>query len=139
MPVLLTTHSIVRWLATLVGLVLVIRLVIGLVRKKSLDRSAAALTSSFSGLMDTQLLLGVLFFILDGLGHTGFPLYRWEHAGTMLLAVIVAHLPGMWKTDDRAIGTRNTLIAVLVSMLLVFFGIGPLGGWVRWWHISGLF
>src|SRR5512147_1153760 len=118
MTVLLTLHSIVRWLVTLAAIALIVRLVIGLVKKQPFDKSATALTGAFGGLMDTQMLLGVLFFVLDGLGKTGFPPYRWEHAVTMLLAVVAAHLPAMWKKKDDNIRTRNTLIAVGVSLLL---------------------
>ncbi len=139
MTVLLTIHSITRWLATLTAIALLVRLAIGLIKKQPFDKSAQTLTGAFGGVMDTQLLLGVLFFVLDGFGKTGFPPYRWEHTITMVLAVIVAHLPAMWKNKDDAIRTRNTLITVVVSLLLVFAGIQPLGGWVRWWHITGLF
>jgi hypothetical protein len=139
MTALLTIHSLVRWLATLVAIALLIRLVLGLVRKQPFDTTASALTGAFGGLMDAQLLLGLLFFVLDGLGKTGFPPYRWEHAVTMALAVIVAHLPSIWKKKEDALRTRNTLIVVAVSLLLVFIGVGPLGGWARWWHVTGLF
>lgn len=139
MTVLLTIHSLVRWLATLVAIALVVRLVLGLVKKQPFDQTASALTGAFGGLMDTQMLLGLLFFVLDGLGQTGFPAYRWEHAVTMFLAVIVAHLPAIWKKQTDAVRTRNTLIAVAASLLLVFVGIRPIGGWSRWWHVIGLF
>ena len=139
MTVLLTIHSIVRWLATLVAIALLVRLVIGLVKKQPFDKTASALTGAFGGLMDTQLLLGLLLFVLDGLGKIGFPPYRWEHAVTMFLAVIVAHLPAMWKKQTDAVRTRNTLIAIAVALLLVFISIRPLGGWTRWWHVTGLF
>ncbi len=139
MSVLLTIHSITRWLVTLVAIGLIVRLVLGLIKKQPFDKTANALLGAFGGLMDTQMLLGVLFFVLDGLGKTGFPLFRWEHAATMLLAVIVAHLPAMWKKKADTVRTRNTLIAVIVALLLVFLGVSSLGGWVRWWHISGLF
>jgi hypothetical protein len=139
MTILLTIHSIVRWLVTLAAIALLTRLVFGLVKNQPFDKPASALTGAFGGLMDTQLLLGLLFFVLDGLGKTGFPPYRWEHAVTMFLAVIVAHLPAMWKKQNDTVRTRNTLIAVAISLLLVFIGVGPLGGWTRWWHVTGLF
>ena len=139
MSILLIIHSITRWLVTLTAIALATRLTVGLIKKSPFDKVTSALAVAFGGLMDTQLLLGLLFFILDGLGKTGFPPYRWEHAVTMLLAVIAAHLPAMWKKQTDAVRTRNTLIAVLVSLLLVFAGIRPLGGWGRWWHITGLF
>ena len=139
MTILLTIHSITRWLVTLTAIALLARLVIGLIRKQPFDKSASALTGAFGGLIDTQMLLGVLFLVLDGLGKTGFPPYRWEHATIMLLAVAMAHMPAMWKNKNDAVRTRNTLIAVGISLLLIFIGVIPLGGWTRWWHITGWF
>jgi hypothetical protein len=139
MTVLLTLHSITRWLVTLAALALIIRLVLGLVKKQAFDKGTSTLLSAFNGLMDTQALLGILFFVFSGMGEAGFPRYRWEHAVTMLVATIVAHLPAMWKKKDDSTRTRNTLIAVCFALLLVFLGVSSIGGWTRWWHISGLF
>jgi hypothetical protein len=136
MTILLTIHSIVRWLVTLAALALIVRLVIGLVKKQPFDKSARMLTASFSGLMDTQALLGLLFLLVSGFGGVGFPRYRLEHVVAMIVAVIVAHLPAMWKKSSDNIRTRNTLIAVIVSLLIIFLGIIPLGGWTRWWNIT---
>ena len=139
MTILLSLHSINRWLVTLAAIALIVRLVIGLVKKQPFDKSATSLTSAFTGLMDVQMLLGLLYFVLDGLAKTGFPFYRWEHVVIMFLAVVVAHLTAMWKKKDDAVRTRNTLITIAVSLVLVFIGIAPIGGWTRWWHITGLF
>lgn len=139
MLILLTIHSITRWLVTLTAIALIVRLIIGVVKKRPFDKTTSALTGAFGGLMDLQLLLGVLFLVLDGMGPIGFPGYRLEHAVTMLLAVIVAHLPAMWKKQADTVRMRNTLIAVSVSLLLVFVGVRSLGGWTRWWHITGWF
>jgi len=68
----------------------------------------------------------------------GFALrQRWEHLGIMLVAVIVAHLPAMWKKKDDTTRYRNTLIAVVVSLLLVVLGVTLLPG-NRWLGITGL-
>ena len=40
--------------------------------------------------------------------------------------------------DDRT-RYRNTLLVIVLSLLIIFVGIIPIGGWARWWHISGLF
>ena len=56
----------------------------------------------------------------------------------MVLAVIVAHLPAAWKKSPDHIRTRNTLIAVIVSLILVVIGVGVALGWPRWWHITGI-
>jgi hypothetical protein len=132
METLLTIHSIVRWLATLTALALIVRLVIGLVKKQPFDKLATGLTSAFGGLMDTQLLLGLLFFIWSGMAQGGFSLrYRWEHLVAMLVAVLVAHLPVLWKKLDDEKRYRNTLAAVIFALLLVFLGVALLPG-NRW-------
>jgi hypothetical protein len=141
MLILLTIHSIVRWIITLVALALIVRLAWGLAKKLPFDKTARALTAAFSGLMDAQMLLGILFLLVSGFGLVsgatdGFPRYRWEHAVAMTLAVIVAHLPARWKNAADNIRTRNTLIAVVIALLIVFLGIMPLGGWTRWWNIT---
>jgi hypothetical protein len=136
MTILLTIHSVVRWAITLVAIALIVKLAIGLAKKRAFDDSARILTTAFTGLMDTQMLLGILYLLIDGFGTTGFPRYRLEHAGTMLVAVIVAHLPTAWKKLPDHIRTRNTLIAVIVALLIIAVGVLPIGGWVRWWHIS---
>lgn len=136
MNILLTIHSLVRWAITLVAIALIVRLAIGLIKKQPFDKSARILLASFGGLMDTQLLLGLLYLLIDGFGARGFPGYRLEHTVTMLIAVIVAHLPAAWKKLPDNIRTRNTLIAVIVSLLLVFAGIRSIGGWTRWWNIT---
>ena len=136
MNILLTVHSIVRWAVTLVAIALIVRLVLGLIQKRAFDKSARILLASFSGLMDTQALLGILLLLIDGFGKLGFPRYRLEHAGMMILAVIVAHIPAAWKKLPDQIRTRNTLIAVIVALILIAIGITPIGGWIRWWNIS---
>ena len=79
-------------------------------------------------MMDLQLALGLLFFIWNGM-LVGFGLrYRWEHLGVMLVAVIVAHLPSMLKKLDDEKRYRNTLIAVVASLVLVVLGVTLLPG-----------
>ena len=127
MTILLIIHSLLRWIIVLVAAALIARLAVGLVKKQAFDKTARTLTSVFSGLMDTQMLLGILLFVIDGLTGAGFPAYRWAHAVTMVVAVIAAHLPSAWKKAEDNVRTRNTLIAVAASLLIVLVGIVILG------------
>lgn len=138
MTLLLTLHSILRWGIVLVALALIIKFALGLIQKQPYDKTARGLVSAFGGLMDTQLLLGTAFFVWSGLAiQGGFALrHRWEHLAVMLVAVIVAHLPAMWKQRDDQTRYRNGLVAILVSILLVVAGIFALPG-NRWLTISG--
>ncbi|GAB4482827.1 MAG: hypothetical protein OHK0031_05660 [Anaerolineales bacterium] len=140
MTILLTLHSIVRWLTILTAAAALIKLTLGLTQKQAFDKLASGLTGAFSGLMDTQLLLGGFFFLLSGAAIPGgFSLrYRWEHLSLMLVAVILAHLPAMWKKQADNLRYRNTLFAVLGALILVALGVSLLPG-NRWTRISGLF
>jgi hypothetical protein len=134
---LLTLHSIVRWLVILVAVAAIIKLAIGLAQKQDTDKMTGGLISAFGGLMDTQLLLGLLFFVWNGLAGAGFPRERWEHFTIMFLAVIVAHLPAMWKKADPQKRQRNTLAAIIGSLVLVVLGVSLLQP-NRWLVIFGL-
>jgi len=138
MTILLTIHSILRWVIVLVALAAILKFALGLIQKQSYDKIARGLASGFAGLMDSQLLIGTVFFVWSGLAiEGGFGLrHRWEHLAVMLVAVIVAHLPTMWKQRDDQTRYRNGLVAILVSILLVVAGVFALPG-NRWLAISG--
>lgn len=138
MLTLLTIHSIVRWLTVLVALGAIIKLTLGLLKKQDYDKMTGGLVSAFGGLMDTQLLLGLMFFLWNGLAGAGFPRQRWEHFAIMLVAVLVAHLPAMWKKAEPQKRLRNTLLAVAGSLVLVVLGVSLLQP-NRWLTIFGLF
>lgn len=140
MIILLTLHSLVRWAVVLVALATILKFALGLAQKQPYDKAARGLAAGFSGLMDTQLLLGLLFFILNGAAiEGGFAIrQRWEHLAVMLIAVVVSHLPAMWKKLDDQSRYRNGLIAIIAAILLVVVGVSLLPG-NRWLTITGLF
>lgn len=140
MTILLTIHSIVRWAVVLVALAAIVKFALGLAQKQPYDKAASGLAAGFSGLMDTQLLLGLLFFIWSGAAiEGGFAIrQRWEHLAVMLIAVVVGHLPSMWKKLDDQKRYRNGLIAIVAAILLVVLGVSLLPG-NRWLTITGLF
>jgi hypothetical protein len=135
---LLTLHSIVRWITVIVAAAIIIKFTIGWLQKQPFDKMANGLSSAFGGLMDTQLLLGLIFFIWSGLAGMGFPRYRWEHVIVMTIAVVIGHLPSMWKKQPDALRYRNTLFAVGGALLVVIIGVLVLPG-ARWLHIFGMF
>ncbi|MDX9992768.1 MAG: hypothetical protein RBS68_12085 [Anaerolineales bacterium] len=134
---LLTLHSIIRWLVILVAIAAVIKLAIGLLQKQEYDKLTGGLVSAFSGLMDTQLLLGLIFFLWNGMAGAGYPRQRWEHLLIMLVAAVVAHLPSIWKKAETQKRLRNSLAAVLGALLLVLVGVSLLQP-NRWLVIFGI-
>jgi hypothetical protein len=131
MLILLEIHSIVRWLIVVVGVVATVKFAIGLARKSAFDKMDRGLSSGFSGLMDLQVTLGLLYFLITGLGGVGLPLFRIEHMVTMLLAAAAGHAPAMFKKqawNQYALG----LVSIVVALLLVYVGVLRLpGGWNR--------
>jgi hypothetical protein len=56
--------------------------------------------------------------------------HRIEHAIAMIVAVVVAHLPAMWRKQSDKVRYRNTFFAVVGSLALIFVGIASLPqGW----------
>ena len=129
MNIILMAHSGVRWLILLVAVIAVVKFAIGWRRGGEFTKVDSGLSAGFSGLMDLQALLGLI--VLFGLGG-GFPAYRLEHAVTMILAVIVGHLPARWKKAAPALRFRNSLLCIVGALLLVLAGIARLpGGFTR--------
>jgi uncharacterized membrane protein YecN with MAPEG domain len=132
MLLVLQAHSIVRWLIVIIGVLTVIKFAIGWFGNRSFDNTDRGLSSGYSGLMDLQALLGLTYFLWSGFAGAGFPRFRWEHMGVMLVAVAVAHLPSMRKKATGRAKYVNGLIAVLGSLLLIGLGVSLLpGGWSR--------
>ena len=132
MTFLLDLHSALRWVLVVVAVAAAFRFLVGWRRKAAYGGPDRALSSTFSGLMDLQLLMGIIFLVWNGLAGAGFPLYRIEHGVMMLLAAITAHLPMRWRAAPAPVRFRNSLFAVVGALLLVILGVFILpGGWTR--------
>ena len=84
------------------------------------------LSSGFSGLIDLQVTLGLIYLIWNGLAVEGFPLFRIEHAVTMIIAAAVAHLPARWKNAEDKLRFRNSFFIVLDVLIIIFIGVALL-------------
>jgi hypothetical protein len=130
MTFLLEIHSILRWIIVIVGFVALAKFLIGWARKSEFDRMDRGLSAGFSGLIDLQVTLGLLYFLITGFGGMGFPLYRIEHAVTMLVAAGVAHSPSMLKKATNRYAVA--FFALVATMVLIGIGVALLpGGWSR--------
>ena len=127
---LLDIHSIIRWLVVIVAAIAILKFALGWVGKTPFQPVDRGLMSSFTGLLDLNVILGIVLLLAWGLRDSEWPMYRIEHAGTMLLAVVVAHATVRWrKKGDDAAQFRNSLITIVVVMLLVVVGVVSVGGW----------
>ena len=128
MDILLMLHTIVPLFILLVAVIAIVKFTLGWLRGGEFKGMDRGLTSGFSGLMDLQVLLGIIYLLWNGFAEEGFPAFRIEHAITMIIAAVVAHLPVRWKNADDKTRFRNNLFAVGASVVLVLIGVSFLIG-----------
>lgn len=130
MGFVLMLHSILRWGIVLVGLLALVKFLVGWVRRSEFTKMDRGLSAGFSGLMDLQATLGFILLFWSGLTGGGFPMFRIEHMTIMLVAAILGHLPAFMKKSQNKFAVALT--AVVGALLLVFVGVARLpGGWSR--------
>ena len=131
MTILLEIHSVVSWVIVVIGIVAIIKFLAGLVQKTHFGKMDRGLSAGFSGLLDLQVTLGLLYFLITGFGGAGFPPYRIEHMVTMLLAATLGHAPAMFKKKD--VNTFAVAFwSIIGALILVVLGVYRLpGGWSR--------
>jgi hypothetical protein len=128
MSVLLTIHSVVRWLIVIVAVITAVKFAIGWLRGGAFSSIDRRLISGFNGLIDLQVTIGLVLLIWSGLAGAGFPMYRIEHAVTMFIAAVVAHLPVRWKNADDKTRFRNSLFIILDTLIIIYIGVVRLPG-----------
>lgn len=122
MYALLPVHSIIRWLIVIVGLVAVVKFAIGWLRGGAFTGMDRGLSAAFSGLLDLQATLGLILLIGFSFNE-GFPTVRFEHAGTMFFALVLAHLPARWKKAEDKVRFRNTFFCILGALVFIYIGV----------------
>jgi hypothetical protein len=100
---------------------------IGWLGKHSFQKMDNGLAAGFGGLMDLQATLGLILMLWNGLvDGAGFPLYRLEHMGVMIVAVGLTHMSARWKKSEDNIRFRNTALLFIGVLALIFAGIATL-------------
>lgn len=125
MGTLITIHGELRWLVVLAAAVVIIKFLIGWLGKREYASIDRTLLLVFTILLDINVLLGLIILFFGG-GFTG---PRLEHATTMILAAIAAHMTAIWRrSTDSSLKYRNQLLMVLLAVFLVIFGVIRLRG-----------
>jgi hypothetical protein len=121
----LVIHSINRWIIVLVGVVAVVKFLAGWLRDAGFSRIDRGLMSGYTGLLDLQLILGIILLFGMGLER-----YRVEHAVAMVAALVLAHLSRLWREKPDSLRHRNNFLAIVLGLLLIFAGVNLLPiGW----------
>ena len=99
-------------------------------KKKPFAKNDETLFTVFTILMDVQVLLGLVLLVWDAAQQSFFPMYRIEHAVTLIIALAIVHIPKKWKSIDAGERAKKTLLAVAAAAILVVIGITRLPqGW----------
>jgi hypothetical protein len=119
MRMLFYAHSGLRYLVLLMGLIALVFFAYGLATKRPVDKRVRILGSSFVGMLDLQVLLGIcLVFtwpVVDG--------RIWTHMVTMLLAAGLAHALLVVNRKRPNPGYALPLAAVAGALVLVAIGV----------------
>jgi hypothetical protein len=122
MNFLFQAHSGLRYLVLLAGLVALAYFVSGLAMKRPVDKGVRVLGSIFTGLLDLQILLGL---IMVAMGR--FYPQLIGHIVMMLLAAGVTHTLLVINRKRPNPGYVLPLVAVLVALALIAGGIMAIG------------
>lgn len=117
---LLTVHSLIRYVILAFAVAGLIITAIVLDRKGRYTRGLLVLASAYSGLLDLQVLLGLVLLVGLGLAKGQWPLYRFLHGILGLLAAGTGHLPARWRSmGDRARLARGLVVYAVTLVLLI--------------------
>src|SRR5690606_41799772 len=119
MSTLYRIHSDWRWIIVLLAVAAIVRLAIGLFGRQEYDRSSRILTLLFSISVDIQVLIGLVYFVWQGIENDLWPRYRSEALAVMVVAAIVARLPARWRGGRELTSYRSGLLGVRATMLII--------------------
>ena len=134
---LLTLHNVSRWLVLLAAAYVLARMFSGLQKRRAWSGADTTAGRIFVGVMDWQLLLGLLLYVAGptmravfslgfgtALKNSGLRFFAAEHSAIMLIAVVLAHLGSVQvrRASPAAKFTRASLWYGL-SLAAVLVGI----------------
>ena len=135
MDFLITIHGHNRWLMIIFAL-LAIFSILSNMRDSGEYKKITRLTGSiYAYALALQFVIGLILFFPKGNAldwNMSALRIQFEHATTMILAIAIAHSPAAWKKLEISKRLRNTLIAYIVSLLLIILGVIRIGGMSLW-------
>jgi len=125
--ILYQAHSGVRWLVVLATIVALVALIIGMVQKRPYEAFAKRFMFIFARAIEVQWLLGLLLIVVLG----QWAPYQIEHAVTLTIAVVAAHLDMPFRRQADSRRYYAAIGAILVTLVLVYIGVARLPqGWM---------
>ncbi|MGE0158457.1 MAG: hypothetical protein AB7T31_03540 [Gemmatimonadales bacterium] len=121
---LLSAHSGLRYLVLLLGLAVVGYAAYGLIAKRPYDRRMRVLSLAFSGILDLQVLVGLVYLFTS----TFYPQLA-GHLTMMVLAVVITHVVSavQRRRPPELRSYAPHVVATLVVLAIISFGIVAIG------------
>lgn len=136
--IFLQIHSVLRWIVLILAAIVIFKSMMGMFGKPKYAKPDNIMAASFVGLMDLQLLIGLILYIfLSPVTSTAFQdfgsamknpeLRFWavEHISIMIVAVALAHIgrARSKKKSDYKTKFRIQGIFFTISLILLVIGI----------------
>ena len=122
---LLHAHSGWRYIVIVVAVLAFLKLLLGLVTNGRWSRLDQSLGSALPIVLDIQLLLGLVLWIMEQRWNIPDPTRTWEHPVTMILVIAAAHIT--WsrvkKSDTSATKYRTGVVGYAIAGILLTVGI----------------
>lgn len=113
----------IPWLILAIGMYAIVRFVHGYLNEDAFTDKDRRLVIVFSGLMDLQATIGLIYFLWSGFIGIGFPAFRILHGMVMFVAALIPHLSSRWNDADNPTRHLNNFYLLLASFFLMLVGI----------------
>lgn len=136
-PIVLAAHNIIRWIVLILGVIVVVRALIGWFGKREWTDTDRKLGVYFTSAIDVQLLLGLLLFLFlspitqemfrnfsQAMSNPGMRFFGLEHTVSMVLAVVFAHLGSLFskRASESAAKFRTASIWYGLALIVILLG-----------------
>lgn len=135
--VFLSLHNVFRWVVLVMGVLLVVRSILGWLKKRDYQERDKKLTIIFSGVYDLQILLGIILFFTKGWGGVlmnapaevmktaALRFFAVEHWTLMIVAAVLIHIGSaqVKKATESIKKYKRATIWFTIALLLTLASI----------------
>jgi uncharacterized membrane protein len=135
--VFLSLHNVIRWVVLVLGVVLIVRSILGWLKKWDYRERDRKLTPFFSGVYDLQVLLGIILFFTKGWGGvlmnapaevmktSALRFFAVEHWTLMIVAAVLIHIGSaqVKKATESIKKYKRATIWFTIALLLTLASI----------------
>lgn len=123
MELLTTTHGYLRLVILVLGLTAITLSFSAAAKRKPLSAPASVAYRTYVWTLSLQLVIGLVLLVARWSDFDDGLRFRLEHAFIMVVTVGIAHWGLRFAKRSDALGTRNTFMICLGTLILIILGI----------------